>query len=89
MAIAQSQDEVIRMGQHTTKMSTMLRNALESDNIDENNTRRIFHREEILDIMQELRNGIHQPSPVGKYPVTNRGLGPGTVANGRRVRVGQ
>ena len=53
MGIAQSQDEIIRMSQHVTKMSTMLRSSLESDRIDDNNTRRIFHREEILDIMQD------------------------------------
>jgi len=53
MGIAQSQDEIIRMGQHVTKMSSMLRSSLESDRIDDNNTRRIFHREEILDTVQD------------------------------------
>ncbi len=53
MGIAQSQDEILRMGEHVAKMSTMLRTALESDEIDENVTRRILHREEILDIMQD------------------------------------
>ena len=53
MGIAQSQDEIIRMSEHVAKMSTMLRAALESDAIDDNNTRRILHREEILDIMQK------------------------------------
>ena len=53
MGIAQSQDEIIRMGEHVAKMSAMLRSALETDEIDDNNSRRIFHREEILDIMQK------------------------------------
>jgi len=53
MGIAQSQDEVNRMGTHTVKMSSMLRSSLESDRIDDNNTRRILHREEILDIVQD------------------------------------
>ena len=53
MGIAQSQDEILRMGNHVAKMSTMLRTALESDEIDDNVTRRILHREEILDIMQD------------------------------------
>jgi len=53
MGVAQSQDEILRMGGHIAKMSTMLRGALESDEIDENVTRRILHREEILDIMQD------------------------------------
>ncbi len=53
MGIAQSQDEIIRMGEYTAKMSTMLRTSLESDDIDDNNTRRVLHREEILDIMQD------------------------------------
>ncbi len=52
MAIAQSQDEIQRMGHHVAKMSTMLRTALQSDVIDENVTRRVLHREEILDVMQ-------------------------------------
>lgn len=52
MGIAQSQDEIIRMSEHMKKMSSMLRISLDSDDIDDNNTRRIFHREEILDIMQ-------------------------------------
>ena len=53
MGVAQSQDEILRMGGHIAKMSTMLRGALESDEIDENVTRRILHREEVLDIMQD------------------------------------
>jgi len=53
MGVAQSQDEIVRMGEHVAKMSTMLRTALESDEIDDNNTRRILHREEILDLMQD------------------------------------
>jgi phosphate:Na+ symporter len=53
LGIAQSQDEIIRMSEHMTKMSSMLRSSLESDHIDDNNTRRVFHREEILDIMQD------------------------------------
>jgi len=53
MGIAQSHDEVIRMSEHVTKMSTMLRSALATDEIDDNNTRRILHREEILDVMQD------------------------------------
>ena len=53
MAIEQSHDEIVRMGEHVTKMSGMLRSALETDEVDENETRRIFHREEILDIMQK------------------------------------
>ncbi len=53
MGIAQSQDEIIRMSEHMTKMSSMLRSSLESDRIDDNNTRRVLHREEILDIMQD------------------------------------
>jgi phosphate:Na+ symporter len=53
LGIAQSQDEIIRMSKHMTKMSSMLRYSLESDHIDDNNTRRVFHREEILDIMQD------------------------------------
>jgi len=53
MGVAQSQDEIVRMGEHVAKMSTMLRTALETDEIDDNNTRRILHREEILDLMQD------------------------------------
>jgi len=53
MGIAQSQDEIIRMSEHMTKMSSMLRSSLESDRIDEDNTRRVLHREEILDRMQD------------------------------------
>jgi len=53
IGIAQSQDEIIRMSEITAKMSTMLRASLESDDIDDNNTRRVLHREEILDIMQD------------------------------------
>jgi len=52
MGIAQSQDEIIRMGEHVSKMSVMLRSSLESDEIDDNNTRRVLHREEVLDVMQ-------------------------------------
>jgi len=53
IGIAQSHDEIIRMSEITSKMSTMLRTSLESDDIDDNNTRRVLHREEILDIMQD------------------------------------
>jgi phosphate:Na+ symporter len=53
MGIAQSHDEIVRMGTHVGKMSSMVRQSLASDRIDENNTRRIFHREEILDIVQD------------------------------------
>ncbi len=53
MGIAQSQDEIVRMSEHMTKMSAMLRTSLETDDIDDNNTRRVLHREEILDIMQD------------------------------------
>ena len=53
LGIAQSQDEIIRMSEHVTKMSSMLRSSLEFDHVDDNNTRRIFHREEILDIVQD------------------------------------
>ena len=53
MGIAQSHDEIIRMSEHVIKMSSMLRGSLESDSIDDNITRRILHREEVLDIMQD------------------------------------
>ena len=53
MGIAQSHDEIVRMSEFTVKMSTMLRTSLESDDIDDNNTRRVLHREEILDVMQD------------------------------------
>jgi phosphate:Na+ symporter len=53
MGIAQSQDEIVRMSAHVGKMSSMLRSSLETDRIDDNNTRRLLHREEILDVMQD------------------------------------
>jgi len=53
MGIQESQDEVIKMGTHVQEMLEWLKEVLKSEAIDEELVSKIFHREEMLDIMQK------------------------------------
>lgn len=53
IGIQQSQDEIIRMGEHVTKMLTMLRELITAEKIDPEKEKKLFHREEIMDIVQK------------------------------------
>jgi len=53
IGIQQSLDEILRMGDHTQKMLTLLRELLESKEVDEDKVRKVFHREEIMDVVQK------------------------------------
>jgi phosphate:Na+ symporter len=53
MGIAQSKREILNMAELVRKMLAMLRIVVESDNTDEKLEGKIFHREEILDVIQK------------------------------------
>ncbi|MCK5528357.1 MAG: Na/Pi cotransporter family protein [Kiritimatiellae bacterium] len=53
LAIQESHTQIVRMGDHVDEMMTMLKTAITSKDIDEDLTRKIFHREEILDEVQK------------------------------------
>ena len=53
LAIQESHNQIVRMGDHASEMMTMLKTAITSKDIDEDLTRKIFHREEILDEVQK------------------------------------
>ena len=53
LGIVQSMDEVAEMGHHTEKMFGFLREIVESDKPNEDLVKKLFHREEILDIVQK------------------------------------
>ncbi len=53
MGIAQSKKEIFNMAELTRKMFAMLRMVIEKENSDENLEGKIFHREEILDVIQK------------------------------------
>lgn len=52
MAIGESHDEIVRMGGHVTRMTSLLREVITSTEPDNDKIRKIFHREEILDSVQ-------------------------------------
>ncbi len=52
IAIKQSHDEIVRMGQGTIKMMQWLRSALQGED-DQQRDKELFHREEILDVVQK------------------------------------
>jgi phosphate:Na+ symporter len=53
IGIQQSLDEVFRMGDHTQKMLGLLRELIATEDIDEDKVRKVFHREEIMDVVQK------------------------------------
>lgn len=53
LAIQESHTQIVRMGEHVDEMMSMLKTAIISKKIDEDLTRKIFHREEILDEVQK------------------------------------
>lgn len=53
IGIQQSLDEILRMGDHTRKMLSLLRELLNSKDADEAKVRKVFHREEIMDVVQK------------------------------------
>ncbi len=53
IGIQQSFDEILRMGDHTHKMLTLLRGLIATEDIDEDKVRKVFHREEIMDVVQK------------------------------------
>ncbi len=53
LAIQESHTQIVRMGEHVDEMMAMLKRAMTSKEIDEDLTRKIFHREEILDEVQK------------------------------------
>ena len=53
IAIQQSLDEVNRMGEHVTKMLDTLRSIMVSETVDEELVKKVFHREEVLDLVQK------------------------------------
>ena len=53
LAIQESHTQIVRMGEHVGEMMNMLKTAIMSKKIDEDLTRKIFHREEILDEVQK------------------------------------
>ncbi|MBN1257293.1 MAG: Na/Pi cotransporter family protein [Planctomycetes bacterium] len=53
MGIEQSRFEILRMGEIVEKMAGQLREILASDKPDEDLIKKIFHREEVCDIMQK------------------------------------
>ncbi|MCP4454998.1 MAG: Na/Pi cotransporter family protein [Planctomycetes bacterium] len=53
IGIQQSLDEIIRMGNHTQKMLGLLRELIDTEDIDEDKVRKVFHREEIMDVVQK------------------------------------
>ncbi len=53
LAIQESHTQIVRMGGHTLEMMEMLKTAITSKEIDEDLTRRILHREEVLDEVQK------------------------------------
>ncbi len=53
IGIQQSQDEINRMCDHTAKMFGMLRECLSAKEIDQDIQKKLFHREEIMDVVQK------------------------------------
>jgi len=53
MIVEQSRVEIIRMGENVHRMLECLRDIINSDEIDDTLVKKIFHREEVLDIMQK------------------------------------
>lgn len=53
MVVEQSRKEILHMGENVHQMLECLREILPSDEVDEKLTKKIFHREEVLDIMQK------------------------------------
>jgi len=53
IAIQQSYDEILRMGKSVQKMSGWLRISLLNTNRNESNEKQIFHREQVLDLIQK------------------------------------
>jgi len=53
IGIQQSFDEVVRMGEHVEKMLGMLREVVAQGKADPAKEKKLFHREEILDVVQK------------------------------------
>ncbi len=53
IGIQQSLDEIFRMGDHTQKMLGLLRELIATEDIDEDKVRKVFHREEVMDVVQK------------------------------------
>jgi len=53
IGIQQSHDEIIQMSEHVQKMFVLLRHVITSKEIDAIKEKKLFHREEILDIVQK------------------------------------
>jgi phosphate:Na+ symporter len=53
IGIQQSLDEIAEMGRHTSKMFGFLREIVTSKEMDEALVKKLFHREEVLDIVQK------------------------------------
>jgi len=53
IGIQQSLDEVAEMGRHTSKMFGFLREIVTAKEMDEDLVKKLFHREEVLDIVQK------------------------------------
>lgn len=53
IAIKQSQEEIVRMSEHVRKMLSYLGEIVTSKDADEEKEKKVFHREEVLDIMQK------------------------------------
>jgi phosphate:Na+ symporter len=54
MVIEQSRNEILHMGQNVDEMLVSLRNIFDKEDIDEDDlVKKIFHREEVLDIVQK------------------------------------
>lgn len=53
MVVEQSRREIIRMGEIVHRMLEYLRDVLSAKDVDESMVKKVFHREEVLDIMQK------------------------------------
>lgn len=52
-SIEQSRVEILRMADHTTKMMELVKTTTHQQVMDDNLVKKLFHREEVLDIMQK------------------------------------
>ena len=53
MGIQESHDEVVRMSEHVQKMLVWLKQILTAEETDEDLVKKVFHREEVLDLLQK------------------------------------
>jgi len=53
IGIQQSYDEILRMSDHARKMLGLLRELLTAEDVDEAKAKKLFHREEIMDVVQK------------------------------------